>query len=83
MTRLDKIGAAMVLDLGTITTRDVSGRHFTAFSNHWTQLESLGYINVHYPRHDGGAPYAQEFWTVEVTPLGQEIVDSHPELFQG
>ena len=73
---------ALVRDLGTISTRDESGQHFTLASEHWKTLEFLGWIEVHRPVHTpSGIAYGWELWSVEVTDEGQAVVDAHPELF--
>jgi hypothetical protein len=70
-----------IRELCVLTTRDEAGRHFTEWSSHWKALESAGCIKVTRPVHTGtGIDYSQEYWTLEVTPEGQDVVDANPEL---
>ena len=56
-------------------TWNEDGSQFTEFMNHYDYLESVGLIAIHRPIHDAtGIPYSQEYWTLEVTPLGQNSV---------
>ena len=81
MTATDnKIGDEAIRELCILTTKDEAGRHFTAWSGHWQALEEAGLIAVHRPVHQTGILYSQEYWTLEVTDLGQELVDANPEL---
>jgi hypothetical protein len=65
----------MIDELGTITTRNEQGQHFTAYSEHWETLEEDGLIQVTRPVHPAtGIPYGQETWTVEVTEQAQEML---------
>lgn len=62
--------------LGRITARDEAGTHFTQiYDPEWLQkMEDAGYIQITRPIHEPtGIVYAQEEWTVEVTPAGIEI----------
>lgn len=68
--------------LGTITTRDEAGRHFTERfdSIDFEALEAAGYLDIRRPIHQPtGIAYTQDHWTVEVTPAGQELVDEANE----
>jgi len=63
--------------LAGITTRDESGTHFTmsypaAFLQ---ELEEAGLIEVSRPVHETGIPYSQDYWMVEVTQDGCDLVD--------
>lgn len=64
--------------LGTITTRDGAGRHFTEVfnGNDLEQLEDAGLIEITRPVHPTGIPYSAEYSTVEVTEAGQYEVDA-------
>jgi hypothetical protein len=65
--------------LSRITTRDESGTHFTEIYNagDLAELEAEGLITIHSPKHEAtGIPYAQEYWSVEVTDGGVEIVEA-------
>lgn len=63
--------------LGTITTRDEAGRHFTERypSAVLERLESAGLIEIHRPAHLCGISYSQDCWWVAVTDAGVEWVD--------
>jgi hypothetical protein len=69
-----------IRELCTITNRDNAGRHFTEFSSHYRELESAGLIEITRPVHTTGIYYSQEYWTVEVTQDGIDLVDASPEL---
>jgi hypothetical protein len=73
--------------LATLTTRDTAGRHFTRTlpDGDILALETAGLINIHRPVHPGtGLAYAEEFWSVEVTPEGRDFLDQHrPRLTHG
>ncbi|MHB8180081.1 MAG: hypothetical protein ACYDDR_04560 [Acidithiobacillus ferrivorans] len=65
--------------LSQITTRDESGKHFTEIYNagDLAELEADGLITIDRPEHEAtGIPYAQEYWSVEVTDAGIEIVEA-------
>jgi len=64
--------------LSQITTRDESGKHFTEIysAGDLAELEADGLITVRHPKHETGIPYAQEYWSVEVTDAGVEIVEA-------
>lgn len=70
----------MIQELCEMTTRDEAGRHFTTWSEHYVQLEEMGLISIHRPVHETGIPYSLEYWSVEVTPKGLEVVEQNPEL---
>ena len=67
--------------LSTLCTRDSAGRHFTAkFSgDDLGTLEAEGLIKVTRPVHQTGIPYGAEYWSVEVTAEGVELVEAYPE----
>lgn len=70
-----------IRELCILCTRDQAGRHFTEWSRHWDSLEAAGMISVDRPVHDAtGIPYSQEYYSLEVTADGQELVDANPEL---
>jgi hypothetical protein len=72
----------MIRELGVITTCDEAGRHFTKWSRHYEELEALGLLKIHRPQHAAtGVDYAPEYWTVEVTAEGEQVVEAHPELW--
>lgn len=72
----------VLLELGKLTTRDEAGRHFTQWSRYWQELEDAGLIEIDRPVHGStGIPYSQEYWTLQVTQLGQETVDKNPRIF--
>jgi hypothetical protein len=81
-TKTTTLTEDMIRELGSMVTRDDSGRHFTEWSRHYEDLEALGLVEIHRPIHEStGVDYAPEYWTVEVTADGQEIVEAHPELW--
>ena len=62
-------------ELQIACTRNEAGIHFTEWMDYHQYLESVGLIRIHRPIHDAtGIPYCQEYWTLEVTPLGQDSV---------
>ena len=68
--------------LSTITTRDSSGRHFTAAvsSGDIAALETDELIVVTRPIHEAtGLPYSVEHYSVTVTEAGVELVEAYPE----
>jgi len=77
----DAMNNEMLRAIGTIVTRDEAGRHFTeAFAaDVLTRLEEDGLITISRPVHGTGIPYSCEYWTVEVTPAGQALVDEANE----
>lgn len=70
--------------LAEITTRDEAGRHFMERYDEadiW-ELEEEGLIEVRRPRHEAtGLRYSQEYWSVEVTAEGQDLVGAYPECW--
>ena len=80
MSETTTITDDIIRELCTITTLDQAGQHFTLRYDHWEALERAGLIVVHRPVHETGVPYSLDYWTVEVTDDGQELVDAHPEL---
>jgi len=69
--------ADQLAELGTITTRNEAGKHFTEFADHWELLERLGLIEIDRPVHDQtGIAYSQDYWTLAVTDAGVELVDT-------
>ncbi|HLO97723.1 MAG TPA: hypothetical protein VK171_03925 [Fimbriimonas sp.] len=71
-----------IRELGIITTKDDAGRHFTSWARYWEELENAGLIRVYRPVHEATEiPYSQEYWSLEVTEEGQQMVDDHPELW--
>lgn len=68
-------------ELCIATTRDEAGRHFTEWMSHYEKLERLGLIKINRPVHPRtGMDYDCQYWTLEVTDKGQEVVDANPEL---
>jgi hypothetical protein len=62
-------------ELQQACTRNEAGMHFTEWMDYFEYLESVGLISVHRPVHEAtGIPYSQEYWSLEVTPLGQNSV---------
>lgn len=75
---------AVIITLGTITTWDETGRHFTEYANseHIQSLEEAGLIKVHRPRHPvTGYLYGQREWAVSLTEEGHLLVEANEELF--
>lgn len=71
-----------IIELGTITTRNDAGQHFTSFAKHWEALEAEGLVAIDRPTHAAtGIAYSHEYWTLEVTKAGQELVDGNVDLF--
>lgn len=61
----------------TICTRNEAGRHFTEVFPEWKELEESGLIDVYRPVHSQtGIPYSQEYWSVEVTWDGLDLISS-------
>ena len=70
-----------IRELCVLTTRNEAGRHFTEWAQHWEALEKAGLIRVDRPVHEPtGVSYSQEYYTLEVTEEGQDLVDANPEL---
>ena len=68
--------------LSTLTTRDEAGRHFTTLVNSvdLADLEFEGLIMINRPVHEAsGIPYSEEYYSVEVTSDGVELVEANPE----
>ena len=68
--------------LSEITTRDSAGKHFTEkfSSDDLTALETEGLLTIDRPVHEAtGLPYSEEYYRVEITAEGQELVDANPE----
>jgi hypothetical protein len=62
-------------ELQSACTRDEAGIHFTERMEHFEYLESVGLLAIDRPIHEAtGIAYAQEYWSLEVTPLGQKTV---------
>jgi len=76
-------GSELLYVLGHITNRDEAGRHFTetARGDHLETLEAMGLIAISRPVHQpSGIPYDQQYWHLEVTSEGQDIVtDTYDE----
>jgi hypothetical protein len=71
--------AEKVKILSRITARDESGKHFIEVYR-VAELEAEGLITIHRPNHEAtGIPYSQEYWRVEVTDAGVEMVEAWPE----
>ena len=84
MTTATQTTEARVFALGRMTTRDEAGRHFSERYDDATlaDLESEGLIEIHRPIHEPtGIPYSQEYYSVEVTPEGVELVEANPEYW--
>jgi hypothetical protein len=76
-----KITDELIRLLGTISTRNEAGSHFTEWAD-YEPLEDLGLIVVNRPIHAStGIHYSLEYWSVEITDEGQSLVDCNPELF--
>ena len=68
--------------LSTLVTHDEAGRHFTTLVNSadLADLESEGLIVINRPVHEKtGLPYSEEYYSVEVTVDGLELVEAYPE----
>lgn len=62
-------------ELQSACTWNEVGIHFTESMDHFEYLESVGLIQIHRPIHDAtGIAYSQEYWSLEVTALGQNLV---------
>lgn len=71
--------------LSTLTTRDSAGRHFTSrvSSDDIAALEAEELIVVTRPTHEAtGLPYSEEYYSVEVTEAGVELVEAYPEYHE-
>ena len=70
-----------IRELCVLTNRNQAGQHFTEWSQHWEALEREGLITVHRPIHEATEiPYSQEYYSLEITEDGQDLVDANPEL---
>lgn len=70
--------------LAVLTTRNEAGKHFMEVfdPDRLRKLEEEGLIAIHRPTHEAtGLPYSAEYWSVEVTPDGQDLVDAWPEYW--
>lgn len=65
----------LIRELGQITTRNAAGQHFTTWTKHWEEMEAGELISIHRPVHETGIPYDQQYWSLEVTQEGHELVD--------
>ena len=71
----------MIRELAVMCTRNETGQHYTVWSDHYLVLEELGLIKINRPVHEStGTLYDIQYWTVEVTEEGQNVVDANPEL---
>ena len=65
--------------LARLTTRDEAGRHFTDTVSHdaLAALEADGLIEINRPIHSAtGLAYDEQYWSVEVTPAGVDLVET-------
>ena len=64
--------------LAQLTTRDEAGRHFTTTVSHddLAALEADGLIEINRPVHASGLPYDEQYWSVEVTAAGVDLVET-------
>jgi len=64
--------------LSNIVTRDEAGRHFTEVYDlgEIEALEKEGLLKINRPVHDTGIQYSQDYWTVEVTEEGLDLLES-------
>ena len=76
MTTSDKVSILSIL-----CTRDSAGQHFASKfgRDDLDALESEGLIEVTRPVHQTGIPYGAEYWSIEVTAEGVELVEAYPE----
>ena len=71
MSRMSEV----FVELYTACTWNEDGVHFTEFMNHYDYLEAVGLIQIGRPIHDAtGIAYSQEYWTLEITELGQNLL---------
>ena len=76
-----KLTDEMIRELCVLTTRDEAGRHFTEWSRHFESLEELGLVEIDRPVHEQtGIRYDSQYWAVQVTDAGLEVIDANPEL---
>jgi hypothetical protein len=61
--------------LGTMTTRDESGKHFTEVhsAEFLSKLEHGGWIEIDRPVHETGISYSQEYWHLRVTKKTENL----------
>lgn len=62
--------------LGTMTTKDESGKHFTEIHapEFLEKLEKGGWIEIIRPVHDQtGIPYSQEYWRLVITEKAEDL----------
>lgn len=64
----------LIEQLGKVTTRNESGMHFTQWLD-YEELEDKGLVKVYRPVHETGIPYSQEYWTIEVTEKGLNLLE--------
>lgn len=77
MTLEEKVAA-----LSTMTNHDEAGRHFTARYPDavLAELEAEKLIAITRPVHERtGAEYSEQYWTVEVSETGADLVNAYPE----
>ena len=82
MTSTSLTTAETVRILSRITTRDEAGTHYTRRYGREVldELSASGYIVEDKPAHEAtGLSYSEEYWSVEVTEDGQDLVDTYPE----
>jgi predicted dehydrogenase len=67
--------------LAVITTSDEAGKHFAEVYDHadLTELEADGLLTISRSVHATGIAYSQEYWSVQVTEDGIELVEANPE----
>lgn len=76
-----RISDSLIRELSRITTRDDAGRHFIEWSKFWAELEFDQLIEIYRPIHEPtGIPYSQEYWQVNLTERGNDLVSQNPEL---
>ena len=65
----------VLVELGKACTFNEDGKHFTQFLRHWQDLEEAGLVEVYRPDHSPtGIRYSQEFWNIELTEKGQDVL---------
>lgn len=76
-----KLTDDMIRELCTLCTRNEAGQHFAQTSAYYGELEDLGLVRIDRPVHQAtGIPYSAEYWSIEVTEEGIEVVEANPEL---
>jgi len=71
--------------LAVICTQDEAGTHFMARYDYdeLQELEEGGWLTINRPVHDQtGIAYSQEYWSVEVTEDGINLVEMYPEYLE-